>query len=101
MGIFSVNFMDTIEKISESALSPDSDIGWQLIKVFAKILIPRTHCAVASINKTEIVIMGGQKKGEEIVSDAVIFNTTTEKCEKLASEDFFFTTLGNQCAQDS
>ena len=58
-GYNSCGYLNSIEVISETALVPHSQARWQLIEVPKNILIPRVVCAVAPINETDIVILGG------------------------------------------
>ena len=56
---------------------------WQLIEVPRNILILRSHPAVASLNDTEIAIMGGFS--DKNLSDVIVLNTTTKKCQKVTN----------------
>ena len=63
------------------------------------ILTHRLSAAVSPINDTDIVIFVTDTK---LLSDMVIFNTSTRKCEKVAADggnSKLFSIYGNHCAQ--
>ena len=90
-----VSLINSIEMISESSLLANATTLWQLIDVDYYILTTRWYPAVAPLNDTEIAILGGH-----ILSDVIVFNTTTKTCQKVsAGGDYKFTAFGNQCVQ--
>ena len=95
-GIYNLN---SIEMITESTLLANATTLWHLINVAENILIKRTYPAVAPLNDTEIAILGGYD-GNSTLSDVIVFNTTTKKCQKVtAGGDYGFDAHGNQCVQ--
>ena len=77
--------INTIEKISQVDLKPDSAIPWQLINVPPNVFPARQNPAVAPLNDTEIVILGGYLGDNRYLSDVVVFDTTTSQCRQVLS----------------
>ena len=50
------------------------------------------------MNDTEIAILGGWNNPNDL-SDVIVFNTTTKKCQKVAAGDYKLIAKGNQCVQ--
>ena len=75
--------------ISETSIVPWSIARWLLIEVPWNILKPRYAAVVAPINDAEIAVLGGDSDGTYL-SDAVVFNTSTKQCQKVADGNFKF-----------
>ena len=52
---------------------------------------------MAALNEVEVLVLGGYDSNQ-LVGDAVIFDTETEQCHKVAVDaSFEFYAFGNQC----
>ena len=89
-------YSKTIEVISETYLVPHSTARWSLIR---NNLTPRACPAVTPINDTDILICGGLYNGNKLLSEIVVFNTTTKQFEKISLGEHKITASENQCAK--
>ena len=74
---------------------------WQSVDLKSAQLTPRIYPAVSCLNSQEIVIMGGQDKEHESMSDVCLYNTKTfaTTCVKETDSTLQFMADGNQCTQ--
>ena len=69
--------INNIEKIASISLYSNCKEHWQLIEIPQNIFTPRQNPAVAPLNDTDIVIMGGWHGGDYL-NDVVVFDTTNK-----------------------
>ena len=67
----------------------DFKARWELIEVSEEILTPRSFTVVASLNNTEIAILGGIVKAG-FNDFVVVFNTETKQFKKVRTADYMF-----------
>ena len=77
-------FANSIEKIHTSFLESNGTIHWTLIELREDSGLSRERPAVAPLNESDIVILGGQA-GLTYLGDVIIFDTITETCQKVVS----------------
>ena len=92
-------YLNSIEGLDVQATR---DVRWKLMDIKQNDeLSERINPLVAPIGPTEIVILGGSRKGEKQLGDGYLWNTANGSFTQVIdySEDGFrFSTNGNQCA---
>ena len=67
-------------------LSSTTREKWELISVPQNVFNPETFLAVAPLNNTQFVIMGGERSAW-CSSSVVIFDTRTKKCGEVIEDE--------------
>lgn len=89
--------LNSIEKIHQSHLKPKCQTNWQLIDFPINNFPAREVPAVAPLNNTEIVILGGYIGNKKYSSSVVLFDTTTSQCRQVVRRGYDFASWSNQC----
>jgi len=61
-------FLNSIERINGSCLRGQR-ANWLLIELEASAMLPRTTCAMASLNTNDFMILGGAEKGNDYMTN--------------------------------
>lgn len=82
-----LDLLNSIEKISVDSLVPNGRDTWKLILVPNNAFKPRQSLALAPLNDTEIVILGGTPdiSHDANLGDVVVFDTISEKFKEVVS----------------